>query len=49
LIEALEEPAPAGSSSAHVESTGHVWAEGPDRFAPYSQLFSRLKPSKETD
>lgn len=28
---------------------GHVWAEGPDSFAPYSQLFSRLRPSKDPD
>jgi type II secretory pathway predicted ATPase ExeA len=31
------------------EGRGQVWAEGPDRFAPYSQLFSRLKPSKGSD
>jgi general secretion pathway protein A len=30
-------------------SPGHVWAEGPDSFAPYSQLFSRLRPSKDPD
>jgi type II secretory pathway predicted ATPase ExeA len=31
------------------EGRAQVWADGPDRFAPYSQLFSRLKPSKGID
>jgi type II secretory pathway predicted ATPase ExeA len=45
LIESAQEPASAGE----LEAGGHIWADGPDRFAPYSQLFSRLKPSKDAD
>jgi hypothetical protein len=46
LAEAAEEELKADGAPP-LGSGSNVWAEGPDSFAPYSQLFSRLRPSKD--
>ena len=42
-------PNPTGDREESPELAGHpnVWAEGQQGFAPYSQLFSRLKGAKD--
>jgi general secretion pathway protein A len=46
LHDAAEEELKADGATPQA-SGSNVWVEGPDSFAPYSQLFSRLRPSKD--
>ena len=45
LLDDDETPNPA----ARDRIFGHVWAEAPDRFAPYGQMFSKLRQPKDRD
>jgi len=47
VIEGADEEIKTESESP--ASHSHIWAEGPDNFAPYSQLFSRVKQPKDPD
>jgi general secretion pathway protein A len=45
-----ETPAPAGAANlSPIGEHSQVWAEGQQGFAPYSQLFSRVRPHRDHD